>query len=422
MGVDGILRNEPTGTERRQDIPIARISLALGIGGFWVNDQPAIQAGAEPDGFFFRGNPLSQGFEAIREPSVAYCVSIELAGGQLAYGDCTTVLNAGYAGRPQPLRAANLPRVQADLKAAFDGKSFPSFRDAAKCLETLELEQTLAIPVAFGVSQALLSAAAVVRGVTMAQVLMDEFDVRQRYDAPGFAGSCGGDWQKNVDKAIARRVDMFPQSAIQTPAECQRLPDFVSWILGRIEKFGASDYKPDLHFDFHASLGRMLGNDEDKVCAYLSEIVERAKPYQVYFEDPLLAETAAEACERMGRLRERLDTRGPHCHLIADEWANAPGEMKRFAQAKAAHAIQIKMPDNGSILKTIEAIQLCRENDILPYLGGSCNETDISSRVTVHIGMAFGAWRMLTKPGLGFDEGLMVMTNEMNRTFPRLGR
>jgi methylaspartate ammonia-lyase len=213
---------------------------------------------------------------------------------------------------------------------------------------------------------------------------------------------------------------MFPQSAIQTAAECERLPEYVSWIVRRVRDLAGDGYTPDLHFDFHASLGRMLGNDEDKVCEYLADIVRRAAPYRVYFEDPMLSSTADEARERMARLRRRFDSRGPDCGLIADEWANAPGEMQRFAAGGAAHAIQIKVPDNGSLATTIEAMRICREHGVLPYLGGSCNETDISARATVHVGIAFGAWRLFTKPGMGFDEGLMVMTNEMNRTLARL--
>jgi methylaspartate ammonia-lyase len=398
---------------------IKRISLVAGIGGYWVNDQPAVQGGAQRDGFFFKGAPLTPGFRAVREPSVAYCVSLELDDGQLALGDAVTVFNAGCAGRPQPLREEHLPQAQDALARLFDGTSFAGFREAAARLRELPMH-TWQLPVAFGASQALLAAAALTRRVPMAAVLMDEYGVEPAKEPPGFAGSCGGEWQLNVDKAIARRIAMFPQSAIQTAAECERLPEYTSWIVRRVRELAPGDYVPDLHFDFHASLGRMLGNDEDKVCDYLADIVHRAAPHRVYFEDPMLSASADEARERMARLRARLDSRGPRCGLIADEWANAPGEMERFARERAAHAIQIKVPDNGSLVTTIEAMQACRAHGILPYLGGSCNETDISARATVHVGIALGAWRLFTKPGMGFDEGLMVMTNEMSRTLARL--
>src|SRR5690606_5317184 len=140
-----------------------------------------------------------------------------------------------------------------------------------------------------------------------------------------------------------------------------------------------------------------------KVCDYLADIVERAGGYQVYFEDPLFAETAGEALQRMAELREQLAKRGLPCRLIADEWVNAPGAVASFAQAQAAHAFQIKTPDNGSLINTIEAIRTCHQHGILAYLGGSCNETDISVRASVHVGIAMNVWRMFTRPGLGFD-------------------
>lgn len=400
-------------------INIKRITLVQGVGGFWVNDQPAIQLGATPDGFFYNEPSRSPGFSAIREPSIAYCVMIELTNGEFAYGDCVTVLNLGYGGRPLPLLAADMPRAQRALSVLFNGKSFASFREAAQELESDQWQDDIVRPVAFGVSQALLSAAALSESTTMVRVLMKEYGVEQ-YSRPGIAGSCGGNWEMNVDKAIVRQIDMFPQSAIQTPDQCERLPQYVTWINERIRNLGGAGYQPDLHFDFHSSLGRLYGNDLDKVCDYLADIVERAGGYQVYFEDPLFAETADEALQRMAELREQLAKRGLPCRLIADEWVNAPGAVASFAQAQAAHAFQIKTPDNGSLINTIEAIRTCHQHGILAYLGGSCNETDISVRASVHVGIAMNVWRMFTRPGLGFDEGLMVTTNEMNRTIARL--
>ena len=171
----------------------------------------------------------------------------------------------------------------------------------------------------------------------------------------------------------------------------------------------------------HEVVGRYRCNDEARIADYFAGIVERAAPCAVFFEDPFVAATTEEAIERMASLKKRLDSGNPPCFLIADEWANGPGQVARFAAEQAAHAIQIKMPDNGSITNAVDAIQACHEHGVLAYLGGSCNETDLSARVTVHVGLAFGAWRMLTKPGLGFDEGLMVMTNELSRTLAQLG-
>ena len=53
-------------------------------------------------------------------------------------------------------------------------------------------------------------------------------------------------------------------------------------------------------------------------------------------------------------------------------------------------------------------------------LGGTANETDQSARITAHIGIACKPDFMLSKPGMGGDEALMILTNEMKRTLALL--
>ena len=403
-------------SERDSSFLIEDMDVLAGIGGFWCNDQPAIQAGATPDGFFFQGGPVTPGFQAIREPSTAFLCVARLEDGFEVQGDCTTVANAGYSGRPPPLRADDVAVVRDALVRVLAGRRFSGFLDSLRALDGLDLPARLLPPVAFGASELLLAAAAFSRRTSMAAVLRRELgregDVVR---VPGLAGSCGNEGQQNIDKAIARHVAMFPQSAIQTRGECERLPELVSWIAQRIGEIGGPDYRPDLHFDFHSVLGRMFDEDEDRVFDYLAEVVGRAGGLAVYFEDPVLARGPAEAAERMARLRERIRAAGLASGLIADQWANEGEQIRLFLDAGAADAIQIKLPDNGSILNAVRSVEACQAAGVLAYLGGSCNETDVSTRVTAHLAVALDVWRVFTKPGLGFDEGLMILTNEMKR-------
>jgi methylaspartate ammonia-lyase len=49
-------------------------------------------------------------------------------------------------------------------------------------------------------------------------------------------------------------------------------------------------------------------------------------------------------------------------------------------------------------------------------LGGSGNETDHSARITAQIGLACQPGFLLSKPGFGGEEALMIQTNERLRT------
>jgi methylaspartate ammonia-lyase len=95
-------------------------------------------------------------------------------------------------------------------------------------------------------------------------------------------------------------------------------------------------------------------------------------------------------------------------------------DIKRFAEAGAADFVQIKTPDLGSIHNTIEAVLYCKAHAMGACLGGTANETDQSTRICTHIGLACQPDFMLSKPGLGADEALMIQTNEMARTLALL--
>jgi len=77
--------------------------------------------------------------------------------------------------------------------------------------------------------------------------------------------------------------------------------------------------------------------------------------------------------------------------------------------------LQIKTPDLGGINNIIEAVLYCKKKGVGAYQGGTCNETDRSAQVCVHVAMATQPVQMLAKPGMGVDEGIMIVYNEMNR-------
>jgi len=90
-------------------------------------------------------------------------------------------------------------------------------------------------------------------------------------------------------------------------------------------------------------------------------------------------------------------------------------DIKYFADNKAGHMVQIKTPDLGGIGNIAEAVIYCNERGIGAYQGGTCNETDRSAHVCVHVAMATGPCQILAKPGMGVDEGYMIVYNEMQR-------
>jgi methylaspartate ammonia-lyase len=120
--------------------------------------------------------------------------------------------------------------------------------------------------------------------------------------------------------------------------------------------------------------------------------------------------------EAMKTLRAYVRFRRMNVQLVVDEWANTLDDIRAFVEAQAADMIQIKMPDLGSVHNSVEAVLACKADDVGAFLGGSCAETDLSARVAVHVALATRPDLIMAKPGMGVDEGITLVQNEMART------
>ena len=110
-----------------------------------------------------------------------------------------------------------------------------------------------------------------------------------------------------------------------------------------------------------------------------------------------------------------LAARRSNVRIVADEWCNTYQDVVDFVDSGCCDMVQIKTPDLGGIHNTIDAVLYCKARGVEAYQGGTCNETDISARACLHAALATRPDRVLVKPGMGFDEGMTIVANEMNR-------
>lgn len=406
---------------------IADILSAPATGAFFYDDQLAIRAGVEQDGFLYRGVPLTPGFEAIRVPARALSIGLMLEDGHPVWGDMMGVQYSAGGGRDplfDPERAAML--VREVLTPRLLGLEFTSFRHA--CAEVLALADSAALPraVAYGVSQALLRAVAHAGRKTMAEVIVEEFGLpRPSGKVPLYAQS-GDARHVAVDKMILRSVDVLPHGLINSREKFGDRGDafleFVGWVARRIRTIGATDYRPKLHFDVYGWVGLTFGLDPVAIADFIARAADAAAPFPFQIESP--ADFGAMEAQLVGfvDISAQLERLGCDAKIAADEWCNDLADVRAFIAARAAHILQIKMPDVGSVADTITAAVECKAAGIGAYVGGSCVETDLSAQVSVHVGVATQADMLLAKPGMGVDEALSIVGNEQNRLLALLDR
>jgi len=391
-------------------------------GGFFTDDQAAIVAGAPHDGFGYAGTPVTPGFRTIRQPAQALSVLLVLEDGSVEHGDCAAVQYSGVGGRDPVLDAATARDVVlGPLADELRGRDVTGFRDVAEELAALPVHTA----VGYGVSQALLAVAARAQRRTMAEVVRDEWATGVELAAVPLYAQSGDDRHTGAEKMLLHGVDVLPHGLFNSVelvgADGGRLADYLRWLVARAGEL-APGATPRLHVDVYGTLGLAFGGDVPAVAAYLAALGEACTPFPLAVEHPMDGGSRDGQLALMAALRAELARLGSPVQVVVDEWCNTVDDVRAFLAAGAADVVQVKTPDLGSLVHTVEALLAVRAAGARAFCGGSCAETDRSAQVTAHVAMACGAAQVLAKPGMGVDEGLMVVGNEMARVLALAGR
>jgi methylaspartate ammonia-lyase len=446
---------------------ITRILAVPAAGAYYYDDLAALQSDAMPLSERYTAAPLTPGFRRVREVAEAVSVGLVLDTGRVAWGDCVAVEFSGKSGRDPVFRTEEgLSTIRRAVAPLLQGREITSFRQLAEevdgLVESVEVvkplpqstgmtrrellttparlwrdaqrEQKKATPteritverrlhtaIRYGVSQALLKAVALAHGVTMAEVIAEEWGLPLPDVPVPIHAQCGADRYAGADKMIARRVASLPHTLVdnipqQLGEDAVVLTRYARWLKARIQELGGQGYCPTIHLDVHGALGQIFDNELGHVLGQLYALEQAVQPYPLRVECPVLMESREAQIETMKTLREYVRFRKMNVQLVADEWANTLDDIRAFVDAQAADMIQIKMPDLGSVHNSVEAVLACKSGSVGAFLGGSCAETDLSARVSVHVALATQPDIIMAKPGMGVDEAASLVQNEMART------
>lgn len=403
---------------------IIDVICSAGRTGFYFDDQRAIKAGAKSDGAAYVGEPKTPGFTSVRQPGESISVMLVLEDGQIAYGDCAAVQYSGCGGR-DPLFLAKdfIPVIENYIKPELVGKEADNFRALSEMVESIHVDgKRLHTAIRYGMTQAILDAVARSTGRMMCEVVADEYGCTISDKPIDIFTQSGDDRYTNADKMIIKGAQILPHALINNVKtklgeHGELLEQYVAWLRDRVLHLRTDEnYNPIFHIDVYGTIGAAFGNDNYKAMAdYMARLEEAAKPFHLRIEGPMDVEDREKQMRALAAITKELDDRGINVEIVADEWCNTLEDIKYFADNKAGHMVQIKTPDLGGINNTIEAVLYCKEKGIGAYQGGTCNETDRSAQVCTQCAMATQPVQILAKPGMGVDEGYMIVYNEMQR-------
>jgi methylaspartate ammonia-lyase len=458
----------------KQETRITQVIAVPAAGAGYNEDVAALRAQPVALPQRFTAAPLTPGFRAVREAAEVVSVGLVLDSGQVAWGDCVAGTGGGQTGRDPVFRAEDgLAVIQRIVAPALQGRPLGSFRQLAAVVgalaETVEetrpvtrpepdlnaavsrralitvparllqaargehegttervaVEHPLHSAIAYGLGQALLQAVALARGLTMAEVIAEEWGL-PRPDAPvPLHAQSSHERYYDAEKMIVRHVASLPHAAVDNVREQvgdygTELVRLVRWLKTRIPELGGADYRPAIHLDLQGALGTITGNNLGRVLGHLQSLEQAAEPYTLRVEGPVLMDSRQAQIEAMKTLCEYVQFRKMKVQLVADEWANSLDDVRAFVSARAADVIHLKTPELGGVDNAVEAVLACRAGQVGVLLGGSAAETDLAARVTVHVALATRPDLVLAKPGLGVDEAVSFAANEMARVVAQL--
>jgi methylaspartate ammonia-lyase len=407
---------------------IRDVLVVPGMTGYYFDDLEAIRAGAEMDGFQYVGQPLTPGHSKIRQKGECISVIIILENGETAFGDCCAIQYSNVVGRDPVFVAANYVNViEEAVVPHLRDSQIKSFKDMSKTLESLEYRgNKLHTAIRYGVSQAILDATAKIQKCTIAEVIAKEYNTIIKAEMIPVLAQSGDDRYQNADKMILKSIPVIPQGLFnridKIGCRGERLLEYAGWLRNRVLRYGAPDYHPRFHFDVYGTIGKVFDDDINRLVDYLAILAAICQPFEVTVECPIDIANKHDLIHRMNELKTTLSRRGINVLICADDWCNTFEDIKEFVDCQAAHMIQVKAPDLGSLHNTVEAALYCKDNNVKAFVGGTCNSTDQSSRITVNIALAVNADQIYNIPGMGVDEGYMIVFNEMQRVLAMLGK
>ncbi len=396
---------------------------SCGRTGFFFDDQKAIKKGAKSDGNFYIGEPVTEGFNRIRQAGESLTIMLILEDGQVGMGDCCAVQYSGCGGRDPLFIAEEFKQiVQERIKPLLLNREMTTFKSMAHEFDHLELDgKRIHTALRYGITQALLDAIAKSKHTQMANVIAEEYHTEVSHELIPIFSQSGDNRYDNVDKMILKGSAVLPHGLInhvesKLGYQGEKLLEYVKWLRQRIDEHkNTENYNPVFHIDVYGTLGIIFKEDYDSMVDYLDTLRVASGPYHLRIEGPVDFDNREKTMLGLKIITEKLDQRQIDVEIVADEWCNTLEDIKEFADIKAGHMVQIKTPDLGGIQNTVEAVLYCKEKGIGAYQGGTCNETDLSAKTCVHLAMATQPCQILAKPGMGVDEGFMIVYNEMQR-------
>ncbi len=423
---------------------------------------------------------ITSGFSNVREPGESLTVTLVLKRGSekiVFQGSCAAISYSGAGGREKRFFANEVLQElhQFDFAGAITRLVKEPTIETIR--EVLKNERGTAKT--YGLGQLLLQVAAFADDVTVSEFLakhtlshtlcpapledhlqsiLDRIaSPKNLVDLPLFIQT--GDNRNSMVEEIIGNLSIFsivayPHGLFNSGKKVEALPSYLKrWSQCEMDICG--EIKPNvyLHCDTYGQIGELIHGK--RVCHYDKHLVERVGDWildasrhskkKIRIEgaieikpdsrEPDNGEAKTRMVEHQSRanasLLAYLYKKGYQGQIVSDENINSLADMRKFldeikrvcqeenlnlSEVLKLYMIQIKTPTLGDFTQIIDAVLYCASEEVSVYVGGSCNETNISASLVYTVSSVLRPLitQVVLRPGMDVRMGLLAFADWQN--------
>lgn len=280
----------------------------------------------------------------------------------------------------------------------------------------------------YGVSQALLSALAWVRGQTLTEVIAAEYNLPLSLSPPSLHLDIGADELTPDASILSNPIQSLGYSLSghnprkQFGPNGERLQRFVRQLTNLLDSVTEPSYCPALHLDVSGGLGQLFDNDAGRILGVLYGLEQVAKPYQLRVTDPVLLADPQMQRALMRQLMDYTRMRRLNLELAASKSINTLADVEAYVEAGAAHMLELSFSRLGSVHQVIQAIRTCHHRKVAVLLRDNFATAVATPPLACHVALAAqpaliaATWKSRER------QDLTVLYDEMARTLAWLTR
>jgi methylaspartate ammonia-lyase len=274
------------------------------------------------------------------------------------------------------------------------------------------IERPIQPAIRYGISQALLSAVARAKGMSMAELISKEYGLSMPMAAVPIQAEFASVRRAAVEPIMAYRpaslgyatVGHDPEAELGINAEL--LQRQVRALKQHIAAASEPTYRPIIHVDVHGGLGRLYDHNPGKILGALVGLEQAAAPFMLRVENSVRESNGRSPVEELRRLQEYVRMRGMTVKLVSGGDFDTLEEAKTLIEADAVHMIRLVMGRLGGLNQTVEAIIAARQHGTGILLEGRPAE------IEAQVALATQPDVVVAQPG---QAGLIALHNEMAR-------